>query len=339
MRRSPAASRARATARWRSSPAAPAQDFARAAPLFAPLGRATHLGPAGSGQLTKLANQVIVGGTLVAIAEALVLARSGGADPAAVREALMGGFGDSKVLRVLGARMVSGDFVPGSPAQYQLKDMRTAQQLAGQAGLRLAHAGRRDPALRVAGGAWRRRARCVRDHPRGRRQQRRSSTMTQIDDAAGRVTLEVSSRIATITLDRPAKHNAITPAMAAQLAEACRAADSDPEVRVVRRARRRRARVLRRQRPQRPGRGARRLGLPQPHRICRRGARDPQARGRPAARLGAGRRPGDRDRGGCAHRRAQRQAGRARSHARLGRRRRRLAGAAADAGRWGVPCT
>ena len=114
-----------------------AEDFARAAPLLAPLGRATHLGPAGSGQLTKLANQVIVGGTLVAIAEALVLARSGGADPAAVREALMGGFGDSRVLRVLGARMVSGDFVPGSPAQYQLKDMRTAQQLAGQYGLRL----------------------------------------------------------------------------------------------------------------------------------------------------------------------------------------------------------
>jgi 3-hydroxyisobutyrate dehydrogenase-like beta-hydroxyacid dehydrogenase len=114
-----------------------AEDFARAAPLFTPLGRATHLGPAGSGQLTKLANQVIVGGTLVAIAEALVLARAGGADPVAVREALMGGFGDSKVLRVLGARMVEGDFVPGSPAQYQLKDMRTAQQLAGQYGLRL----------------------------------------------------------------------------------------------------------------------------------------------------------------------------------------------------------
>ncbi|RYY95258.1 MAG: NAD(P)-dependent oxidoreductase, partial [Comamonadaceae bacterium] len=115
-----------------------ADDFARAAPLFAALGRATHLGPAGSGQLTKLANQVIVGGTLVAIAEALVLARSGGADPVAVREALMGGFGDSKVLRVLGARMVDGDFVPGSPAQYQLKDMRTAQQLATQYGLKLA---------------------------------------------------------------------------------------------------------------------------------------------------------------------------------------------------------
>jgi enoyl-CoA hydratase len=57
--------------------------------------------------------------------------------------------------------------------------------------------------------------------------------MTQIDAAAGQVTLAVADRIATITLDRPSKHNAITPAMAAQLAEACRSADTDPEVRVV----------------------------------------------------------------------------------------------------------
>ncbi|MBS0447210.1 MAG: NAD(P)-dependent oxidoreductase [Proteobacteria bacterium] len=102
----------------------------RAAPLFTPLGTATWLGPAGSGQLAKLANQVIVGGTLVAIAEALTLAEHGGADPAAVRQALMGGFGDSKVLRVLGERMVHGDFEPGSPAAYQLRDMRTASALA-----------------------------------------------------------------------------------------------------------------------------------------------------------------------------------------------------------------
>jgi 3-hydroxyisobutyrate dehydrogenase-like beta-hydroxyacid dehydrogenase len=113
-------------------------DAERARPLFAAMGQATWLGPAGSGQLTKLANQVIVGGTLVAISEALVLAAGGGAQPTAVREALMGGFGDSKVLRVLGPRMVSGDFVPGSPAKYQLKDMRAAQALANAAGVRLA---------------------------------------------------------------------------------------------------------------------------------------------------------------------------------------------------------
>jgi 2-hydroxy-3-oxopropionate reductase len=111
--------------------------FEAARPVFAALGRPTLLGPVGSGQLAKLCNQVIVGGTLVAIAEALTLAASGGADPAAVRVALMGGFGDSKVLRVLGERMVSGDFEPGSPAGYQLKDLRTASALAGDAGLRL----------------------------------------------------------------------------------------------------------------------------------------------------------------------------------------------------------
>jgi 3-hydroxyisobutyrate dehydrogenase-like beta-hydroxyacid dehydrogenase len=104
---------------------------------LAPLGRVTHLGPAGSGQLAKLANQIIVGGTLVAIAEALELVRRGGADPAAVREAWMGGFADSKVLRVLGERMVSGDFAPGSPAAYQLKDMRTAEAFARVLGVRL----------------------------------------------------------------------------------------------------------------------------------------------------------------------------------------------------------
>jgi 2-hydroxy-3-oxopropionate reductase len=111
--------------------------FAGAAPVFAPLGRATLLGPVGSGQLAKLANQVIVGGTLVAISEALTLVTRGGADPAAVREAWMGGFADSKVLRVLGKRMVDGNFEPGSPAAYQLRDMRAAAAQARELGLEL----------------------------------------------------------------------------------------------------------------------------------------------------------------------------------------------------------
>jgi len=112
-------------------------DFERAAPLFAPLGKATLLGPVGCGQLAKLANQVIVGGTLVAIAEALTLVERGGANAAAVRQAWMGGFADSKVLQVLGERMVDGNFEPGSPAAYQLKDMRSAAALAQGFGLRL----------------------------------------------------------------------------------------------------------------------------------------------------------------------------------------------------------
>ncbi len=107
------------------------------APLFAPLGRVTRIGPTGTGQMAKLANQIIVGGTMVAVAEALHFARTGGADIGALRKALLGGFGDSKILNIHGERMVEGNFVPGSPAQYQLKDMRTAQTLAAEFGLEL----------------------------------------------------------------------------------------------------------------------------------------------------------------------------------------------------------
>ena len=105
--------------------------------VFAALGRATRLGPAGTGQLTKLANQIIVGGTMIAVAEALHFATCGGADPAAVRSALMGGFAESKILAIHGERMVERNFVPGGPAEYQLKDIRTAQALAGKLGLHL----------------------------------------------------------------------------------------------------------------------------------------------------------------------------------------------------------
>ena len=103
--------------------------------VFAVLGRVTRLGPAGTGQLTKLANQIIVGGTMIAVAEALHFATRGGADPAAVRRALMGGFAESKILDMHGERMVERNFVPGGPAEYQLKDIRTAQAFAGKLGL------------------------------------------------------------------------------------------------------------------------------------------------------------------------------------------------------------
>ena len=107
------------------------------ADVFAVLGRVTRLGPVGTGQLTKLANQIIVGGTMIAVAEALHFATRGSADPAAVRRALMGGFAESKILNMHGERMVERNFVPGSPAEYQLKDMRTAQAFAGKLGLHL----------------------------------------------------------------------------------------------------------------------------------------------------------------------------------------------------------
>lgn len=111
-----------------------AADFERAAPLFAALGRATHVGPHGAGQLAKLANQMIVGITIGAVAEALLLAERGGADPAKVREALRGGFADSRILEVHGQRMVERDFAKRAAITVQLKDLRNA--LATGAGLR-----------------------------------------------------------------------------------------------------------------------------------------------------------------------------------------------------------
>ncbi|HET9619539.1 MAG TPA: NAD(P)-dependent oxidoreductase [Pseudolabrys sp.] len=104
--------------------------------VFAPMGRVTRIGPVGTGQMTKLSNQIIVGATMAAVAEAMTFAARGGADPAAWRKALMGGFADSKILNLHGQRMVERNFVPGGPAEYQLKDMRTAQAWAEKNGLK-----------------------------------------------------------------------------------------------------------------------------------------------------------------------------------------------------------
>lgn len=105
--------------------------------LFAPLGRSTHIGPSGAGQVAKTANQLIVGVTIGAVAEALLLAESAGAEPAAVREALLGGFADSRILREHGERMLAGEFSPGARVATQLKDLRTVAALAGEAGVSL----------------------------------------------------------------------------------------------------------------------------------------------------------------------------------------------------------
>jgi 3-hydroxyisobutyrate dehydrogenase-like beta-hydroxyacid dehydrogenase len=104
--------------------------FDRMRPLFEALGRPTRVGPAGTGELAKLANQLIVGGTIAVVAEALLLAERGGADPARVRAALLGGFAGSPILQLHGARMISGDFRPGGPAKHQVKDTGTAVALA-----------------------------------------------------------------------------------------------------------------------------------------------------------------------------------------------------------------
>lgn len=102
------------------------RDFERARPVLAALGRATHVGPAGAGQIAKLANQVIVGVSIGAVSEALLLAAAGGADPGAVRRALGGGFADSRILQEHGARMLARDFRPGAASRTQLKDLDTA---------------------------------------------------------------------------------------------------------------------------------------------------------------------------------------------------------------------
>jgi 3-hydroxyisobutyrate dehydrogenase-like beta-hydroxyacid dehydrogenase len=107
-------------------------DFARALPAFEVLGRATHVGPTGAGQLAKLANQMIVGITIGAVAEALLLAQAGGADPAKVRQALAGGFADSRILQVHGQRMVERDFAKRGAITVQLKDLRNALATAGE---------------------------------------------------------------------------------------------------------------------------------------------------------------------------------------------------------------
>lgn len=93
--------------------------------VFSTLGKATYIGEVGCGQLCKLANQAIVGITIGAVSEALLLASEGGADPEAVREALSGGFAASRILELHGQRMIERDFKPGATSRVQLKDLRT----------------------------------------------------------------------------------------------------------------------------------------------------------------------------------------------------------------------
>ncbi|HXP75515.1 MAG TPA: NAD(P)-dependent oxidoreductase [Stellaceae bacterium] len=112
-------------------------DFERAVPIFSAMGRATHVGPAGAGQLAKLCNQVIVSVTMVAVAEALLLAAAGGADPAAVRQALSGGFADSKILQIHGGHMLERSFIPGGPAWTIRKDGRNILAAAREFGVTL----------------------------------------------------------------------------------------------------------------------------------------------------------------------------------------------------------
>ena len=111
-----------------------AADLARALPVLQHLGSTVHVGPHGAGQLAKLANQMIVGITIGAVSEALLMCAKGGADMAKVREAIGGGFARSRILELHGQRMVERDFVPRATMTVQRKDMRNALDTAASMG-------------------------------------------------------------------------------------------------------------------------------------------------------------------------------------------------------------
>ena len=91
--------------------------------LLKKLGNPTLVGPVSSGQISKLANQIIVGVTIGAVAEAVILCEKSGTDPIKMIEALSGGWADSKILQTHGKRMISKEFSPKGKTTTQLKDM------------------------------------------------------------------------------------------------------------------------------------------------------------------------------------------------------------------------
>jgi 2-hydroxy-3-oxopropionate reductase len=99
----------------------------RAMPIFNSLGKnIVHVGDAGAGQVTKAANQMVVGTTIAIVSEALVLAAKAGVDPAKVRQALLGGFAQSKILEAHGQKMLERNFKPGFRIRLHEKDMKIA---------------------------------------------------------------------------------------------------------------------------------------------------------------------------------------------------------------------
>jgi 2-hydroxy-3-oxopropionate reductase len=112
--------------------------FEKVKPLFQKMGKnITLVGGNGDGQITKVANQIIVALTIEAVGEALLLAAKAGADPARVREALMGGFANSRILEVHGERMVKRTFAPGFRIDLHRKDLNLALTTGRQLGVAL----------------------------------------------------------------------------------------------------------------------------------------------------------------------------------------------------------
>ena len=112
--------------------------FDKVRPLFELMGKnITLVGGNGDGQITKVANQIIVALTIEAVGEALLLAAKAGADPAKVRQALMGGFANSRILEVHGERMVKRSFDPGFRIELHQKDLNLALATARELGVAL----------------------------------------------------------------------------------------------------------------------------------------------------------------------------------------------------------
>nr|WP_218628340.1 2-hydroxy-3-oxopropionate reductase [Variovorax sp. dw_954] len=114
------------------------EAFAKAKPLFELMGKnITHVGGVGDGQTTKVANQIIVALNIAAVGEALLFASKAGADPAKVRQALMGGFASSRILEVHGERMIKRTFNPGFRIALHQKDLALALSGAKAIGVAL----------------------------------------------------------------------------------------------------------------------------------------------------------------------------------------------------------
>jgi 2-hydroxy-3-oxopropionate reductase len=112
--------------------------FDKVKPVFDLMGKnITLVGDNGAGQVTKVANQIIVALNIEAVAEALVFASKAGADPAKVRQALMGGFASSKILEVHGERMINRTFDPGFRIELHQKDLSLALSSAKALGVSL----------------------------------------------------------------------------------------------------------------------------------------------------------------------------------------------------------
>lgn len=119
----------------------PEAAFEAVRPALEAMGRPLLVGAAGAGQVAKLANQMIVATTIGAVAEALAFAEAAGADPGLVRAALRGGFAESRILDLHGARMVARDFETRGKTSSQIKDLENARRAAAAAGAATPFAG------------------------------------------------------------------------------------------------------------------------------------------------------------------------------------------------------